>query len=195
MRDLPQSLFDVFALSLPRGHGFGAWPPLAMWQSEDGRSYAVVTKNDQKNSFGVLAVRRRIDQVWTVLERSTDYSTFDAARRRAESFLQDFTPLPVPPNTAPRPALHDLQGRTPSSLFKLLSRPSHHVAAWLLNQTYLADRTNNRSKPDGCEVRLIDGALGGSLQRRPLSPLRMWRWALETERPRETAVTCVAVAA
>ena len=58
-----------------------------------------------------------------------------------------------------------------------------------------ADRTNNRSKPDGCEVRLIDGALGGSLQRRPLSPLRMWRWALETERPRETAVTWVAVAA
>ena len=58
-----------------------------------------------------------------------------------------------------------------------------------------ADRTNNRSKRDGCEVRLIDGALGGSLQRRPLSPLRMWRWTLETERSRETAVTCVAVAA
>ena len=58
-----------------------------------------------------------------------------------------------------------------------------------------ADRTNNRSKRDGCEVRLIDGALGGSLQRRPLSPLRMWRWTLETERSRETAVTWVAVAA
>ena len=138
MRDLPQSLFDVYALSLPRGHGFGAWPPLAMWQSEDSRSYAVVTKNDRKNAFGVLAVRRRVDQVWTVLERSTDYSTFEAARRRAESFLHDSTPLPVPPDAAPRPALHDLQGRTPGSLFKLLSRPSHHVAAWLLNQTYLA---------------------------------------------------------
>ena len=58
-----------------------------------------------------------------------------------------------------------------------------------------ADRTNNRSKRDGCEVRLIDGALGGSFQRRPLSPLRMWRWTLETERSRETAVACVAVAA
>ena len=54
---------------------------------------------------------------------------------------------------------------------------------------------NNRSKRDGCEVRLIDGALGGSIQRRPFSPLRMWRWTLETERSRETAVTCVAVAA
>ena len=29
----------------------------------------------------------------------------------------------------------------------------------------MADRTNNRSKRDRCEVRLIDGALGGSLQR------------------------------
>ena len=52
-----------------------------------------------------------------------------------------------------------------------------------------ADRTNNRSKRDGCEVRLIDGALGGSLQRRPLSALRMWRWTLETDRSRERART------
>ena len=57
------------------------------------------------------------------------------------------------------------------------------------------NRTNNRSKRDGCEVRLIDGALGGSLQRRPLSPLRIWWWTLETEWSRETAVTWVAVAA
>lgn len=138
MRDLPLPLFDIYALSLPRGHGFGAWLPLAMWQSDDNRSYAVVTNNQRKSAFGVLAVRRRVDQVWTVLERSTDLPTFDAARRRAGSFQQDSPLLPLPPNTAPRPALDDLQGRPPGSLFKLLSSPSHHVAAWLLNQVYLA---------------------------------------------------------
>lgn len=67
-----------------------------------------------------------------------DYSTFDAARRHAQSFLRDSPPLPLPPNEAQRPALHDLQGRTPGSLFKLLLTPSHHVAAWLLHQVYLA---------------------------------------------------------
>ena len=70
--------------------------------------------------------------------------------------------------------------------------PAARGAGWHLGE---ADRTNNRSKRDGCEVRLIDGALGGSLRRRPLSPLRMWRWTLETEGSRETAVTWVAVAA
>ncbi len=109
-----------------------------MWQSEDSRSYAVVTRNEQAGAFGVLAVRRRVDQVWVVIERSTGYATFDAARHHAQSFLIDTMPLPLPPNKAPRPALHDLQGRTPGSLFKLLSTPTHHVAAWLLNQVYLA---------------------------------------------------------
>ena len=45
-----------------------------------------------------------------------------------------------------------------------------------------ADRTNNHSKRDGCEVRLIVGALGGSLQRRLLSPLKMRRWTPETDK-------------
>ena len=47
-------------------------------------------------------------------------------------------PEPMPANTAKRPALWDLQGREPSSLFKLLWQRTHHVAAWLLNQLYLA---------------------------------------------------------
>ena len=47
-------------------------------------------------------------------------------------------PEPVPPNTTPRPALYDVQDRKPSAIFMLLQRPTHHVAAWLLNQVYLA---------------------------------------------------------
>ena len=62
------------------------------------------------------------------------------------------------------------------------------------DQVLLADRTNNRSKRDDCEVRLIEGALVGSGQRGAMSRLRMWRWALETERPRTTADTHVAAA-
>ena len=39
--------------------------------------------------------------------------------------------------------------------------------------THVADRTNNRSKRDGCEVRLVAGAFVGSGQRRAMSRLRM----------------------
>ena len=31
MRQLPHFLFDVYALSLPRGHGFGDCPPVEAW--------------------------------------------------------------------------------------------------------------------------------------------------------------------
>ena len=152
MRDLPQSLFNVYALSLPRGHGFGTWPPVAMWESDDHLTYGVVTRNDLRYAFGVLAVRRRIDQVWSVIENSQGYATLNEARRHAESFLHDSTPLPVPPNQAPRPALHDLQGRTPGSLFKLLSAPSHRVAGWLLNQLYLAMPNPDHNWASDCQT-------------------------------------------
>jgi len=31
MQELPQWLFDVYALALPRGHGFGDRPPTGAW--------------------------------------------------------------------------------------------------------------------------------------------------------------------
>jgi hypothetical protein len=36
---------DVYALSLPRGHGFGDHPPEGAWQSDDGIACGVVTRN------------------------------------------------------------------------------------------------------------------------------------------------------
>ncbi|EOD4067089.1 hypothetical protein ACX1IG_03305 [Yersinia enterocolitica] len=57
MKKLPQSLFDVYALALPCGHGFGSAPPIAAWQSYD----------DSNDIFGLLAARRRTDQTWAIL--------------------------------------------------------------------------------------------------------------------------------
>ena len=89
---------------------------------------------------------------------------------------------------------------TPGAL--LMPKPSgaENRASIVVNSSHarkpgLADRTNNRPKQGGSEVRLIDGALAGSHQRHPLSRLRMWRWTLETESSPETAVSWVAVAA
>lgn len=39
MRQLPQQLFDIYSLSLPRGHGFGRAGPIEGWRSEDGIAY------------------------------------------------------------------------------------------------------------------------------------------------------------
>ncbi len=45
MQELPRALFDVYALALPHGHGFGRRPPISAWQSEDGFAFGVVTRH------------------------------------------------------------------------------------------------------------------------------------------------------
>ena len=59
MREVAQSLFDVYALALPRGHGFGCAPPVGAWQSDDGRSCSVVRCDEDDGNFGILVMRRR----------------------------------------------------------------------------------------------------------------------------------------
>lgn len=66
MHDLLQWEFDIYALSLPRGHGFGDRLPIGAWQNEDGLACGVVTRDVNDGSFGFLFMRRRVDHVWTV---------------------------------------------------------------------------------------------------------------------------------
>jgi hypothetical protein len=48
--------------------------------------------------------------------------------------------------------LYDVQDRKPSDIFMLLVRPSHHVAAWLLNQVYLAFPSPDESWAGDCQT-------------------------------------------
>lgn len=54
--------------------------------------------------------------------------------------------------TAPRPALYNLQGRTPSDAFKVLTTTSHHPAAWMLNQLYLALPKPDKNWASDCQT-------------------------------------------
>jgi len=153
MRALPQSLFDIYALALPRGHGFGEKPPVGAWESDDHKACGVVTRDVNEGIFGVLVMRRRIDDVWKVTAREQDFRTLDEARLRMELLLKEGAPPEqLPANTAPRPALHDLKGRTPSDLFRYLLTPSHHIAVWLLNQIYLALPNPDKNWAGDCQT-------------------------------------------
>lgn len=138
MKPLPQFLFDVFALALPRGHGFGDEPPGEAWQDEAGDAIAAITQSDATKAFGTLVMRRREDLVWSVSAHERGLPSLDSARKLAARKLAIEGRLPVPPGTPRRPALYDLQGREPTEMFKLLVQPSHVRAAWMLNQLYLA---------------------------------------------------------
>lgn len=45
MQLTPQAIFDIFALALPRGHGFGDRPPVGAWGDAAGQVGGVVTQH------------------------------------------------------------------------------------------------------------------------------------------------------
>jgi hypothetical protein len=151
MQLIPQAMFDIFALSLPRGLGFGVRPPIGAWG--DYGSCGVVTQHVDDRSLGLLAMRRRVDGVWVVTAEEQGFSDLDAAKARLAFLLRiGGAPEPLPPNSAPRPALHDLGDRTASDVFKVLQMPSHHRAAWVLNQLYLALPNPDRNWASDCQT-------------------------------------------
>jgi hypothetical protein len=139
MIEVPETMFDVFALALPAGLAFGRNPPKSAWQSENGLTCGVLTRNDDDGSFGVLIMRRRVDDVWVVLRRDGGLTTKGEAMAVVESFVNaNAAAEPMPPGVARRRFLGDLEDREPSAIFQVLARPTHHIALWLLNQLYLA---------------------------------------------------------
>jgi hypothetical protein len=152
MEPIPQPMFDIFALSLPRGHGFGDRRPVGAWG--DGLTCGVVTQDAYDRSLGVLAMRRRVDHVWVVTAEEDGLATLDAAKARLKEVLRiGEPPEPLPRNTSPRPALYDLQDRTASDVFDVLRLPSHHRAAWVLNQLYLALPSPDKHWAADCQTK------------------------------------------
>ena len=153
MIPLPQPKFDVFALALPRGHAFGNQPPCEAWPSHDAQAFGAITRNDDSGMFGMIALRRRVDQVWVVTSQEDDIGSFDAARARLEALLvEGADPAPLPDDVSPRPALYDVQGREPSEIFRSLTYPSYHVAAWMLNQLHLSLPNRDRNWAGDCHT-------------------------------------------
>ena len=153
MQELPQWLFDVYALALPRGHGFGDRPPTGAWGSADGRAFGTVTQDANDGSFGILVMRRRVDHVWTVTAQYHGFGSEADALARMELHLREGEPAePIPPATARRPALYELNGREASDIFKTLLMPSRDPAAWMLNQLYLALPKPDKNWAGDCQT-------------------------------------------
>ena len=81
-------MFDVYALALPRGHGFGDRLPCEAWQSDDGRACAIVTRHAEDGTLGLIVLRRRVDGVWAVTHDNVPQADLAAATALAEAELQ-----------------------------------------------------------------------------------------------------------
>jgi hypothetical protein len=139
MKEIAAPQFDVIALSLPRGLGFGDNPPIGAWLRDDGAACGALTQNDQSGAYGFLVMRRRVDEVWCVLRSEDGSLTKDGAMAAIRDQLEQQAPLiPLPPGVRRRAPLWDTRNVEPSEIFKALATPTRRVAAWMLNQLYLA---------------------------------------------------------
>lgn len=153
MRLLSPWEFDIYALSLSRGHGFGDQRPVGAWLTEDALTCGVITQYASDASFGVLVMRRRVDHVWTVTSQRNGFQSKGKAFAHMKSLMREGEPQEsIPVGIAPRPPLHDLQARVPGDLFDLLLAPSHHPAAWILNQLYLAMPEPDKNWASDCQT-------------------------------------------
>jgi hypothetical protein len=153
MITLPQGKFDVYALALPRGHGFGDRLPCETWETEDEKACAVVTRHAENGGLGLIVLRRREDGVWAITCEALDLADLDAARALAKVEMREGEPSErVPSGVQRRTPLYDVQGRTPSDIFRMLTRPSHQNVAWLLNQLYLSLPRPDRNWAADCQT-------------------------------------------
>lgn len=174
MQPLPEGLFSVYALGLPRGHGFGSRPPKGAWTTPDHIACGVLRHDNTDGSHGLLVMRRRVDQVWAVTAEEWGFPDEDQAKARIGELLREGAPPePVPAGVPRRPALHDLQQRSCSDIFKLLGSNTHHPAAWMLNQLYLALPNPDANWAADCQTsnfhtRLWEAQLLGSFREQGL---------------------------
>jgi len=154
VRELRQREFDIYALSLPRGHGFGDRPPTGAWLSDDGFACGIVTKDVNDGTFGFLVMRRRVDSVWVVTVSEYGFTSRAEAGAHMEPCLKDGSPCEaIPQGVRARPPLHDLEGRTPNEVFKQLVDRAHSRAAWALNQLYLALPNPDQNWASDCQTK------------------------------------------
>ncbi len=139
MTPIHSFLFEVYALSLPRGLGFGDDLPVNAWESSDRITVCALTRNCHSGQYGVLIMRRREDDVWTVLRRESNSFSEENALAIIGKACNEFAGrVPLPPGSRRRTPLGDLKGVKPSGIFKLLGHPCREPGAWMLNQLYLA---------------------------------------------------------
>lgn len=147
-------MFDVFALSLPKGLGFGEDPPVSVWAGSGWLTVGALTQNRHSGKHGVLIMRRREDDVWAVLRRDADaFAEDDAMAIIRQACDEPARRVPVPSGVRRRPPLWDTKGNEASAIFKLLGQPCRERGAWMLNQLYLAMPNPDPNWASDCQTK------------------------------------------
>ena len=153
LRIIPEAIFDIYSLALPRGHDFGGATPTGAWINEDGSAWGCLLAETHEDTFRCFVMRRRVDQVWMETHNESGFTTKADAYAQIKAHAEAPGHVPIPPGASRRPILSDVEGRTPSDVFLHLASKSHHAAAWMLNQLYLALPNPDPNWASDCQTR------------------------------------------
>ncbi|MEE4670458.1 hypothetical protein V2L05_14640 [Pseudomonas alliivorans] len=139
MIQMPQAMFDIYGLALPWGLGFVGPTPLQGWFTADGASWGVVTFDDVANVFGCLAMRQRVDLVWTKTLEEFGFASHELAYERlCLQLIEGAAREPMPSGVGRRPNIYKSGKKKSSSLFNQLSTKRRKMAAWMIGYLYYA---------------------------------------------------------
>lgn len=132
--------FELYAMTLPSGPNFGDARLMSTWRSDRATCVGATVWYPGSQSYGFLAMRRRVDHRLAQVANEDGLGDHDAALDAMRTAMRsDAPPEPVPSGERNRPLLSRLDNRTPCDTFKLLtSTLSHWPALMTVGELYLA---------------------------------------------------------
>ncbi|UUY07692.1 hypothetical protein LRS11_17995 [Pseudomonas sp. J452] len=137
---ISQRQFELYALSLERGPNFEPAHIFRAYQAERSSTSGCILLDPKLGVFTTLALRRRVDHRWTVINESGPYPTPQSALSSLSiSMRAGAPPEPLPPGSKRRPLLIKPGPRGTSPEFELLTSTNSHLPALMaIGECYLA---------------------------------------------------------
>ena len=132
--------FELYALSLERGPNFEPSHIFGAFQVGSGSACGCVLLDPEQGTFSTLALRRRVDHRWVLVDESGPISSPEAALDRLSINMRGGDPPePLPPGARKRPLLMGIGPRAISPEFQVLSGTISHLPALMtVGECYLA---------------------------------------------------------
>jgi hypothetical protein len=132
--------FELYALSLERGPNFDPAHIFGSYQVGRGNASGCILLDPGQGIFTILALRRRVDHCWVLVDASGPFSTPEAALDRLSiSMRGGDPPEPLPAGVRRRAPLLEIRPRGTSPEFELLTTTTSHLPALMaIGECYLA---------------------------------------------------------
>lgn len=140
LKRISERQFNLYALALERGPNFNPSQIFACFEIGEGGGSGCILLDGSRGTFNVVAMRRRVDYVWVVVDESGPFDTPEEALDRLSLALRaGYPPEPLPPGARRRRSLMDIGPRGVSAGFGLLSSTLSHIPALMaVGECYLA---------------------------------------------------------